>query len=63
MLFRSTIQISACRKNRDVEITFSNKGKKIPGTKLQTIFEKFYRLDDSRSSETGGAGLGLAIAK
>ena len=59
----TTIQISACRKNKDVEIIFSNRGKKIPGTKLQTIFEKFYRLDDSRSSETGGAGLGLAIAK
>src|SRR5699024_10328996 len=59
----TTIQISARRKNKEVEITFSNRGKKIPGTKLQTIFEKFYRLDDSRSSETGGAGMGLAIAK
>ena len=38
-------------------------GKKIPGAKLQTIFEKFYRVDDSRSTETGGAGLGLAIAR
>ena len=27
------------------------------------IFEKFYRVDDARSSRTGGAGLGLAIAK
>lgn len=59
----TTIEICAAKKNQDVEIVFSNKGKKIPGTKLQTIFEKFYRLDDSRSSETGGAGLGLAIAK
>ena len=59
----TTIQISARRKNKEVEITFSNRGKKIPGTKLQTIFEKFYRLDSARSSRTGGAGLGLAIAK
>ena len=43
----TTIRISACQKNGDVEITFANQGKKIPGTKLQTIFEKFYRLDDS----------------
>ena len=59
----TTIKIIARKKKNDVEIIFENEGKKIPGTKLQTIFEKFYRLDDSRSTETGGAGLGLAIAK
>ncbi len=57
------IQIRAVVKNDDVEIVFSNEGDKIPGTMLQTIFEKFYRVDGSRSSGTGGAGLGLAIAK
>ena len=59
----TTIRIDAHRKRGDVEIIFQNEGKKIPGAKLQTIFEKFYRLDDSRSTETGGAGLGLAIAR
>lgn len=57
------IQIEAQMKNRDVEIIFTNQGDKIPGAMLQTIFEKFYRVDGSRSSGTGGAGLGLAIAK
>ena len=57
------IQLSAQMKRGDVEIIFTNEGDKIPGTMLQTIFEKFYRVDGSRSSGTGGAGLGLAIAK
>ena len=57
------ILIGARRKGRDVEITFTNEGDKITGAMLQTIFEKFYRVDGSRSSGTGGAGLGLAIAK
>ena len=44
-------------------ITLSNKGKTIPGPKLDSIFEKFFRLDDARSTNNGGAGLGLAIAR
>ena len=59
----TVIRIEAWKKYRDVEIVFINQGDKIPGAMLQTIFEKFYRVDNSRSSGTGGAGLGLAIAK
>ena len=44
-------------------IAFTNSGETIPKQKLESIFEKFYRLDHARSSDTGGAGLGLAIAK
>lgn len=44
-------------------VRFINKGNPIPPHKLETIFEKFYRLDTSRSTNLGGAGLGLAIAK
>ncbi len=57
------IAIAAQMKKKNVEIVFTNQGDKIPGDMLQTIFEKFYRVDNSRSSGTGGAGLGLAIAK
>ncbi len=46
-----------------VYINFKNKGDMIPESKLEKIFEKFYRLDSSRTSSTGGSGLGLAISK
>lgn len=57
------IKIQAKRKENHVQISFSNQGKTIPKQKLDSIFEKFFRLDDARASNTGGAGLGLAIAK
>lgn len=57
------ILISVERTDSQVMISIANCGRTIPAQKLNTIFEKFYRLDDSRSSYTGGAGLGLAIAK
>jgi two-component system sensor histidine kinase VanS len=59
----SVIDISAERQDKTVVITFSDRGDPIPPQKLDTIFEKFYRLDSARSADTGGAGLGLAIAK
>ena len=46
-----------------VKIMIKNSGKTIPPDKLTHIFEQFYRADAARSSATGGAGLGLAIAK
>lgn len=57
------ILISAEEKVDSVIIIFQNKGRTIPKEKLSSLFEKFYRLDESRASNTGGSGLGLAIAK
>lgn len=59
----STIDISAKQQDKNIVITFTNHGNQIPQAKLETIFEKFYRLDSARSTNTGGAGLGLAIAQ
>jgi two-component system sensor histidine kinase VanS len=59
----SSINISAISEGENIIIRFRNKGKMIPPDKLDSIFEKFYRLDSARSSNTGGTGLGLAIAK
>jgi len=58
----STIQIFAEIQDDKALIRFENKGT-IPEERLGSIFEKFYRLDDARSTATGGAGLGLAIAR
>lgn len=59
----SVINISAVKEGDNILISFRNEGKMIPSDKLDSIFEKFYRVDSSRSSNTGGTGLGLAIAK
>ncbi len=60
---RTPIQLTLHRSSNGVTIYVRNHGKTIPPDKLNRIFEQFFRLDSSRSSSTGGAGLGLAIAK
>lgn len=57
------ITVTAQQQEDVVVVTFVNQGKTIPPQKLEAIFEKFFRLDDARATNTGGAGLGLAIAK
>lgn len=59
----SEILIQARGSSGRITIIFTNAGPQIPQKKLEMIFEKFYRVDAARSSHTGGAGLGLAIAK
>lgn len=46
----SVIDISVMQQEKNVVIAFTNHGEPIPPQKLDTIFEKFYRLDSSRSS-------------
>lgn len=58
----SAIRVSARERQDRLLIAFENAGT-IPQQELEAIFEKFYRANPARSSQTGGAGLGLAIAR
>ncbi|MBR3756461.1 MAG: HAMP domain-containing histidine kinase [Firmicutes bacterium] len=53
------------RRSEDemIEIITENRGRTIAPEMLEHIFDQFFRLDSSRSSQTGGSGLGLAVAK
>jgi len=46
-----------------VTVCVHDEGGNIPPEALSHLFDRFYRVDESRSSSTGGAGLGLAIAQ
>lgn len=59
----SDIIVKADNKGEDVVISISNKGEHLEQDKLNRMFEKFYRVDISRSSNIEGSGLGLAISK
>ncbi|MCT8977227.1 HAMP domain-containing histidine kinase [Clostridium sp. CX1] len=59
----SDIIVRAYRNEDNIIISVSNKGKDIKKDKLDKMFEKFYRMDNSRSSKIEGSGLGLAISK
>ncbi len=57
------VEIGAAAGEGSVVVTVSDTGATIPSHKLRAIFDRFFRLDESRGSATGGAGLGLAIAR
>ncbi len=60
----TNINLIATRKDVDkIVIRVENDGEPIPNDALTKIFERFYRVETSRSVETGGTGLGLAITQ
>jgi signal transduction histidine kinase len=47
----------------DITITVEDDGPGIPAAEIERVFTPFYRLERSRSRDTGGVGLGLAVAR
>jgi two-component system sensor histidine kinase CpxA len=57
------IRVSAGRRDDLVQIVVADAGPGVPDDALDQIFSPFYRVDPSRTRRSGGAGLGLAIAR
>ncbi len=58
-----TIVVEAKRTGASIEMSVADNGEGIPEEELANVFERFYRVDKSRTRATGGHGLGLTIAK
>jgi heavy metal sensor kinase len=59
----STIEVRVRGEGHDAVVSVADHGPGIPVVHRERIFDRFYRIDEGRSREMGGAGLGLAIAK
>jgi len=57
------VTVSTHVNDNQLQIIFEDDGPGIPENELEKVFSPFYRVDQSRSSQTGGAGLGLAITQ
>jgi heavy metal sensor kinase len=65
----STVRLTLCdgemaaEQKGFVEVVIEDEGPGIPEDKAERVFDRFYRVDEGRTRDAGGAGLGLAIAK
>ncbi|OLT26908.1 two-component sensor histidine kinase [Actinomadura sp. CNU-125] len=57
------VRVTARREGRDAVVRVADDGPGVPAADRERVFERFVRLDDARSRDEGGAGLGLAIAR
>ncbi|MGO4227237.1 sensor histidine kinase [Arthrobacter sp. YAF34] len=60
---KSTVVTSMSVADQEIVVTVDNDGPPVPEADREKIFERFVRLDESRSRRRGGSGLGLAIAR
>lgn len=60
---RSTITISVTRVGSHADVAVADEGSGLTAEQLESVFERFYRVDTARSRAAGGAGIGLAIVR
>ena len=60
---QTEIRIAGMLYEDGVRLTYSNEGESMDAASVQHLFDKFYRAGSARTSTSGGAGLGLAIAR
>jgi signal transduction histidine kinase len=61
--YGKSVDVSIIQTDKTVEIHIVDNGEGIPLEKMETLFSPFERLEDSRNRESGGLGLGMAIAR
>ena len=59
---RIAVEVSAHKKAMNLSVT-NAVGNPVDNSEISRVFDRFYRMDKSRNSETGGHGIGLSIAK
>ncbi len=59
----SVIELAMCVERGSVRLVLTNAVDELPAGDLDRLFERFYRADTSRNSETGGSGVGLSVAR
>lgn len=58
-----TVSLKFCTNGKNKVLSVKNTVAEIQKGKLDMLFDRFYRIDKSRNSQTGGFGIGLSVAK